>query len=98
MQELKEYNNIVVTLNPQNHFGEEFKCDTYYCLNMGSFAKFQIAAVKLKQFIKKNKIDIVHSHLFSATLIARIATPKKIPLITTIHTKLLLPMNIKSGI
>ena len=86
LKQLQEYNNIVVTLNPQNHFGDEFESDAYYCLNMGSFSKFPIAALKLRKFIKKNKIDIVHSHLFSATLIARIATPKNIPLITTIHT------------
>lgn len=86
LKELKEYHNIVVTLNPKNNFGDEFTCDEYHCLNMGSFAKFPIAVIKLKKFIKQHKIDIVHSHLFSATLVARLATPKKIPLVTTIHT------------
>lgn len=86
LKELREYNNIVVTLNPQNHFGEDFTCDVYYCLEMGSFAKFPLAVLKLKKIIKANKIDIVHSHLFTATLVARLATPKRIPLITTIHT------------
>lgn len=86
LKELTEYNNIVVTLNPQNHFGKEFTCDEYYCLNMGSFAKFPIAVMKLRRFINKHKIDIVHTHLFSATLVARLATPGRIPLITTIHT------------
>jgi len=89
LKELTEYNNIVVTLNPQNHFSkEEFTCDSYYCLHMGSFARFPLAALKLKAFIKKNKIDLVHSHLFSATLVARLATPQRIPLITTIHTNI----------
>lgn len=86
LKELKEYNNIVVTLNPQNHFGDEFTCDEYHCLQMGSFANLPLAVIKLKRFIKKHKIDLVHSHLFSATLVARMATPGKIPLITTIHT------------
>lgn len=86
LKELKEYNNIVVTLNPQNHFGEEFTCDEYHCLNMGSFANLPLAVIKLKGFIKKHKIDLVHSHLFSATLVARMAIPSRIPLITTIHT------------
>ncbi len=86
LKELTEYRNIVVTLNPQNHFGDEFTCDEYHCLNMGSFAKFPIAALRLRRLIKKYKIDIVHSHLYSATLVARLATPQKIPLITTIHT------------
>ena len=86
LKELKEYHNIVVTLNPQNHFGDEFTCDEYHCLNMGSFAKFPLAVLKLRRFISKHKVDIVHSHLFSATLVARLATPAGIPLITTIHT------------
>ncbi|HMU10990.1 MAG TPA: glycosyltransferase [Ferruginibacter sp.] len=86
LKELKEYNNIVVTLNPQNHFGDEFTCDEYHCLHMGSFANLPLAVIKLKSFIKKHKIDLVHSHLFSATLVARMATPSGIPLITTIHT------------
>ena len=86
LKELKEYNNIVVTLNPENHFGEEFKCDLYYCLNMGSFVRFPFAVFKLRKFIRKHKIDLIHSHLFSATLVARFATPANIPLITTIHT------------
>lgn len=86
LKELKEYNNIVVTLNPQNHFGDEFTCDEYYCLNMGSFAKFPFAVMRLRSFIKKHTIDLVHSHLFSATLVARLATPANIPIITTIHT------------
>ena len=86
LKELKEYHNIVVTLNPQNHFGNEFTCDEYHCLNMGSFAKFPFAVMRLRSFIKKHKIDLVHSHLFSATLVARLATPANIPIITTIHT------------
>ena len=86
LKELKEYTNIVVTLNPQNHFGEELTCDAYHCLNMGSFSRFPLAVLRLKKFILQHKIDIVHSHLFTATLVARFATPKNIPLITTIHT------------
>lgn len=86
LKELKEYHNIVVTLNPQNHFGDELRCDEYHCLNMGSFVKFPIAVFRLRRLIKRRKIDLVHTHLFSATLVARMATPAKIPLITTIHT------------
>lgn len=86
LKELKECNNIVVTLNAQNHFGDEFTCDEYHCLNMGSFAKFPLAVLRLKRFLKNRDVDIVHSHLFSATLVARFAVPKGIPLITTIHT------------
>jgi len=86
LKELSEYNNIVVTLNPRNHFNNDVTFDAYYCLNMGSFARFPLAVMRLRRFMRKHRIDLVHSHLFSATLVARLATPASVPLITTIHT------------
>jgi glycosyltransferase involved in cell wall biosynthesis len=85
IKELKEYNNIIVTLEDLNDFGSELTYDKYICLYCPSPASFPIAAIKLRKVIKKYKPDIVHSHLFWPTFIARIATPKKIPLVTTIH-------------
>jgi glycosyltransferase involved in cell wall biosynthesis len=41
---------------------------------------------KLRRYIRKHNIEIVHSHLFLATLIARIACPKKVKMFTTIHS------------
>src|SRR2546423_9534 len=85
IKELKEYNNIIVTLNDENHFGEELQCDQYICLNTPSPLQFPLAAIRLRKVIKQYKPDIVHTHLFWPTVIARVSTPKKIPLITTIH-------------
>jgi glycosyltransferase involved in cell wall biosynthesis len=84
-RELSEYNNIIVTLDKANSFKEELVCDQYICLNAPSPFAFPLAALKLRRLINKHKPDIVHTHLFWPTFIARIATPKKIPLITTIH-------------
>jgi glycosyltransferase involved in cell wall biosynthesis len=39
----------------------------------------------VKSYIKKSKIDIVHSHLYEANLLARLATPKSVRLINSIH-------------
>ncbi len=84
---LTTYNNIVVTLNAKNHFSkEEFAPQHFHCLQMGSFSNFIKGAVRLRRFIKQNKVDLVHSHLFTATLVARLGTPANIPLVTTIHT------------
>jgi glycosyltransferase involved in cell wall biosynthesis len=44
------------------------------------------AAIELRKYIRKNNIRIVHSHLFMATLIARMACPKDVKLFTTIHS------------
>jgi glycosyltransferase involved in cell wall biosynthesis len=87
IKELTGYNNIVVTLNPKNNFEkEELEGITFHTLNMGSFSKFYKGAWRLRHFIKNNNISLVHSHLFTATLVARLGTPQHIPLITTIHT------------
>ena len=85
VKELTDYNNIIVTLFPQNHFKDELKCDKYYCLNLTSILQLPFTSHRLKKIIKENNVDIVHSHLFWPTILARMGTPKNILLITTIH-------------
>lgn len=85
LRELKEYRNIVVTIKDEDDFGVELECDTYICLNLKTIASFPFAIKRLKRIIGINKVDIVHTHLFWPTILSRIAVPKKIPLITTIH-------------
>ena len=85
VKELSDYNNIIVTLFPENHFVDELKCDKYYCLNLSSIFKLPFSSNRLKKIIKENNVDLVHSHLFWPTVLARMGTPKNIPLITTIH-------------
>lgn len=85
LKELTDYNNIVVTLFPQNHFKEELTCDKYYCLNLTSIIQIPFVSHRLTKIITENNADIVHSHLFWPTILARLGTPKNIPLITTIH-------------
>ncbi len=96
VKQLNDYNNIIVTLLPQNHFKDELVCDKYYCLNIKSILFLPFAAGKLKKIIKENKVDIVHSHLFWPSILARIATPASIPLITTIHTSIATSIEYKS--
>src|SRR2546423_478826 len=85
IKELKEYNNIIVTLRNENHFGDELQCDQYISLNLKSKFLLPQAAMQLRKIIKENNVAIVHSHLFWPTVVARMGTPKNIPLITTIH-------------
>jgi len=85
LKELTEYNNIVVTLYDDNQFGNELVCSEYICLNQGSLLSFPVSALKLRRIIKEKKVDIVHTHLFWPSIIARLGVPKRVPLITTIH-------------
>jgi glycosyltransferase involved in cell wall biosynthesis len=85
LKELKEYNNIVVTIKNDNAFENELECDKYICLNLTVIAAFPLAIQKIKKIIRQYNVDMVHTHLFWPTVIARLAVPKKIPLLTTIH-------------
>ncbi|MEI9956296.1 MAG: glycosyltransferase [Ferruginibacter sp.] len=82
---LPEYEHVVVTLFPMNHFEGELFCDKLICLNLKSLFGLPFSLLKFRKLIKKERPDLIHTHLFWPTTIARIVTPKKIPLITTIH-------------
>ncbi len=88
IKELKEYNNIVVTLFDDDRLGDELKCDKYICMNMRSVSYLPLAMLKFRKIVKDNKADIVHTHLVWPTLVARFATPGNIPLLSTIHTSI----------
>jgi len=85
IKELPEYEHVVVTLFPMNHWGNELQCDKQICLNLSSLFSIPFAVFKFRKLVKKEKPAIVHTHLFWPTVIARLSVPKKIPLITTIH-------------
>ncbi len=85
VKQLSEYNNIIVTLYPENKFGNEVQCDQLHCLNLRSPLMIAVAAMQLRKIIKDNNVSIVHSHLFWSTVVARLGVPKKVQLVTTIH-------------
>ena len=85
IKELPEYEHVVVTLFPGNSFGDELQCKKWICLNIRSLFTLPLAFFKFRKLVKKEKPDLVHSHLFWPTFVARLSLSKKIPLITTIH-------------
>ncbi len=86
IKELAEYDHIVVTLYPYNRLADELQCKKFICLNQRSLLFFPFTAITLRKLVKRYNVDIVHTHLFWPTVIARLGTPKKNPLITTIHS------------
>ena len=85
IKQLPEYEHVVVTLFPGNNFGDELQCDKLICLNLASLFSLPVGIIKFRRIVKKEKPDLVHTHLFWPTFIARLSVPKNIPLITTIH-------------
>lgn len=44
------------------------------------------AALQLRRYLGERRIDLVHSHLYEATLVARLAVPSGLQLVSTYHT------------
>jgi glycosyltransferase involved in cell wall biosynthesis len=87
VNELTEYNNIIVTLFEGNEFDEFLmKNCTIICLHVKHFSLLPFYLFRFRSIVKRNEVDLVHSRLFWPTLLARAATPRKTPLITTIHS------------
>ncbi len=85
IKELPEYEHVVVTLFPGNNFGTELQCKKWICLNINSLVALPLAFFKFRKLVKEEKPDLVHTHLFWPTLVARLSVPGRIPIITTIH-------------
>ncbi|MEI7473044.1 MAG: glycosyltransferase [Chitinophagaceae bacterium] len=86
VKELKNYRNIVVTFYNANGYTNELVCDKLINLNIKNSFFSPFYCFKLRKIIRNENVDLVHSRLFWATMLARLAVPKKIPLITTIHS------------
>ena len=86
--ELKEYDNLIVTLQKDHHFKDELTNAEVVCLNCPSIFTLPRAVLLFKKIIRKTQPDLVHSHLILPNFIARCSVPKRIPLLTTIHNSL----------
>jgi glycosyltransferase involved in cell wall biosynthesis len=49
---------------------------------------FLLKSIELKKYIKDNKIDVVHAHLYDAMILSRLAASKNVKLIYTYHSGL----------
>ena len=77
--------HLVILRGPEMLYNDiQVPCE-FTNLNCTSFTSLFFQIQKVKNYIKKNKIDIVHSHLYEANLLARLATPKSTRLINSIH-------------
>lgn len=87
VKELPEYEHVILTLFSENDFGEELQCDRLICMNLKlrDLILFPLVARKMRNILRSESPDLVHTHLYWPTVLARMATPRNIPLITTIH-------------
>jgi glycosyltransferase involved in cell wall biosynthesis len=89
------YDIVLVTLTDYIEFDpSEISCkhryslDYNYAADLRSLIGLFRAARKLKNIIKKHKPVLVRSQLYWSTMVARLACPKQIPLIFSVHITL----------
>lgn len=59
-------------------------------LGLNNF-NFILKTLELKRYIKDNKIDLVHAHLYDAMILSRLGVPKNVKLFYTYHTDMHAP-------
>jgi len=85
---LPDYRHIVVYLFAGKHLAEHFNDQNVelICLHHKGWRNLFSSRRKLKAIIKRTKPILVHSHLFDATICARLAVPRDVPLVSTLHS------------
>lgn len=84
-----KYSVILVTLNRHTDFEEiDLPCHYRYFLEFNGKYTFLKSVQKLKKIVARHRPSIIHSHLFYSSLISRLACPKNIPFIFTVHNQL----------
>lgn len=83
----KHYAVVLVTLDDNNEFDEDISpyCYRHYCLGHTGHLALPASVSKLKQIINKYNPVLVRSDLFWSTIIAKLACPKRIPLLFAVH-------------
>jgi glycosyltransferase involved in cell wall biosynthesis len=83
--ELYNYEHLVVTLFASEQLSILPKNSNFVCLNAQVKSDIFFLGKKFKKIIGDFKPDVVHAHLYFATVLAKAFTPRTIPLIFTQH-------------
>ena len=84
---LDEYRHLVIYLNGPDTLKDEFDNSVdFTCLHHKGWSGIFATTRRLKKIIDEKQPLLVHSHLFVSTICARLATPRNIPLVTTLHS------------
>src|SRR5688572_25305995 len=83
---LEGYEHHLIILNHPTDLRPKIHRECKF-LNLGCKTKSQVlkAVFSVRKYILNNGIDIVHSHLYVANIVSRLATPGNIPVLNSIH-------------
>jgi glycosyltransferase involved in cell wall biosynthesis len=86
INELADFENHVLILRgPEILLPELEGIQSFHNLQAPSLTRALPKVWDLRQHLKKHGIDIVHSHLFACNVMARLAAPKSVKVINSIH-------------
>lgn len=77
--------HFIITIMGAGPLKELIPQNVPYCNFRTTKWNFIKALFNIRNFIHNNKIEIVHSHLFEATIISRLSIPKRVHLVSTYH-------------
>lgn len=89
LQVLPEFNHTVVYLNAPEDLKEQISADNVEVIRIekNKPGPLWLSILRLRRIIQKKNPLLVHSHLFYSTICARLATPRSIPLVSTLHSQ-----------
>ncbi len=90
---LPGYEHIVVHLREPNVYQHILKHTKVYYLDFQSWVLLPKVVIGLKRIIARHCVNIIHSHLYYSTIIARLACPPRVKLISSYHSLLYDPAN-----
>jgi glycosyltransferase involved in cell wall biosynthesis len=87
LQELTQHEKHLIILSKPDTLVEKIPSSCKVStLDFSSYKDIPRISRFVSSYIKQNQIDIVHSHLYYSNVIARLATPRNIPVFNTIHS------------
>lgn len=85
---LKEYQHVICYLGGADELKPSFADYPMFCLEHQGKKDIFRTVKRLRKIVEEHKVDIIHAHLFWATLVARLAKPHGVRLLSTIHNVL----------
>jgi len=85
VKQLDCYDHVICYLKYPHTLATAFNSSPVYHLNYTSFFKSFQAIQCIRKIIERHNVDVVHSHLFYSTLLARFACARKSKLVFTVH-------------
>ena len=90
---LNGYDHVVVYLNGTVAYGQQLQNVSVHYLHFSGWISLIPAVLKLRKIIRQYQVKLVHSHLYYSIIIARLACPQNVPLISSYHSLLYDPAN-----